>query len=191
VLSPEKLAETFSNKDRFDKWCINEEVEERYEMLCYVISRGNAERSAEIAEEIGLKEGDRIRKKRGDNILHICAEYGKTDCFKKFVELGHKMDRKNEADEYPLHVACREGCIAIVKTYIRAKLLSQLKISLDAQMIDGWTPFMYAAVNGYQTIVDLLGTPRYNERVKIMEAPFSNVNWCDSLKRNSLHWVIK
>lgn len=91
----------------------------------------------------------------------------------------------------PLHIACREGCIAIVKANIRAKLLGQSKINLDSKMIDGWTPFMYAAVNGYETIVDLLGQPRLNERARLMEAPFCDVNACDRLKRNSLHWVIK
>ena len=58
-------------------------------------------------------------------------------------------------------------------------------------MIDGWTPFMYAAVNGYETIVDLLGQPRYNERARVMESPFCDVNATDRLQRNSLHWVIK
>jgi ankyrin repeat protein len=92
----------------------------------------------------------------------------------------------------PMHIACREGCIAIVKMCIRVKLIGGMpKLNLDYKMIDGWSPFMYAAVNGYETIVDLLGQPRYNERARVMEAPYCEVNACDRLGRNSLHWVIK
>ena len=64
-------------------------------------------------------------------------------------------------------------------------------MNLDAKTIDGWSPFMYAAVNGYKSLVELLGSPRYNERVRILEAPYCDFNSVDRLKRNSLHWVIK
>jgi ankyrin repeat protein len=40
---------------------LNEEVQDKYELLCYVISRGNVERALEVAEEIGLEPGERIR----------------------------------------------------------------------------------------------------------------------------------
>jgi hypothetical protein len=61
-----------------------------------VISRGNVERAVEIAKEIDLKPGERLRKQRGDSVLHLCAEFGQTECFKKFMELGHPLDAKNE-----------------------------------------------------------------------------------------------
>jgi hypothetical protein len=28
--------------------------------------------------------------------LHLCAEFGQTECFKKFMELGHMIDVTNE-----------------------------------------------------------------------------------------------
>lgn len=61
-----------------------------------MISRGNVERAVEIAKEIDLKPGERLRKQRGDSVLHLCAEFGQTECFKKFMELGHPLDAKNE-----------------------------------------------------------------------------------------------
>ena len=60
-LTHTKIAEIFSNVDRFDRWCLNEEVQDKYELLCYVISRGNVERALKVAEEIGLEPGERIR----------------------------------------------------------------------------------------------------------------------------------
>lgn len=61
-----------------------------------MISRGNVERAFEIAKEIDLKPRERLRKQRGDSVLHICAEFGQTECFKKFMELGHPIDILNE-----------------------------------------------------------------------------------------------
>lgn len=43
-----------------------------------------------------MKPGEKLRKLRGDNVLHLCAEFGQAECFKKFMELGHMVDVKNE-----------------------------------------------------------------------------------------------
>jgi hypothetical protein len=44
-----QVTKAFSNLDRFDRWNLNEEVEDLYELLSYVISRGNVERAVEIS----------------------------------------------------------------------------------------------------------------------------------------------
>ena len=59
----------------------------------------------------------------------------------------------NYAEETPLHVAAREGKIDIIK-YYQNELKGQFNLNL--RMLDGWTPFMYAAVNGYLLTVELL-----------------------------------
>lgn len=41
-----------------------------------MISRGNVERAIEISKEIEMKPGEKLRKLRGDNVLHLCAEFG-------------------------------------------------------------------------------------------------------------------
>ena len=64
---------------------------------------------------------------------------------------------------------------------------------IDVPMADGWTPFLYAAVNGYPSIVDLLGAPLLldSSRRKQDSVILSNVNATDRFKRNALHWLIR
>ena len=89
----------------------------------------------------------------------------------------------------PLHVAAREGSLEIVKFYIyNQRVGSQILINLDAKMYDGWTPFLYAAVNGYPSIVELLATPQTYSHMT--EAALCDVNVSDKYNRNALHWIV-
>jgi len=49
-------------------------------------------------------------------------------------------------------MAAREGKFEIVKIYISMNN----GVDIDCAMDDGWTPFFYAAVNGYLLTVDIL-----------------------------------
>ena len=100
-----------------------------------------------------------LKPSKGDTVLHICAEFGRTELFLKFYEAGNSLTTLNKAMEMPLHVAAREGCYEIVKFYVAKSLKGDDSIEMDLPMIDGWTPFLYAAVNGYPSLVDLLGNP--------------------------------
>jgi ankyrin repeat protein len=74
-------------------------------------------------------------------------------------------------------VAAREGKLEIIKYYI-SDLLD--KIDINIKMLDGWTPFFYAAVNGYLISVDVF-----------YKHPYCNVNAVDKFNRNALHWVAR
>lgn len=51
---------------------------------------------------------------------------------------------------------------------------------------------MYAAVNGYSSIVDLLSTPLKIENTRYQEnSPLSNVHVTDRFGRNALHWLVR
>jgi ankyrin repeat protein len=54
------------------------------------------------------------------------------------------------------------------------------KVSVDCKMIDGWTPFFYAAVNGYLVSVDTLANQGH-----------CNINSMDKFHRTALHWVAR
>ena len=47
-------------------------------------------------------------------------------------------------------------------------------------MMDGWTPFIYSAVNGYLLTVELLATEGD-----------CNINAVDKFNRTALHWVAR
>ncbi len=74
-------------------------------------------------------------------------------------------------------MAAREGKVEIIKFY-----LDNLrdKVEVDSKMMDGWTPFFYAAVNGYLISVELL----YKEG-------HCNINLTDKFNRNALHWAAR
>lgn len=92
----------------------------------------------------------------------------------------------------PIHIAAREGSLEIVQFYVQKCIKGEID-TIDMPMVDGWTPFLYAAVNGYPSIVDLLGAPLVldNSRRKTDQVILSNVNVTDRFKRNALHWLIR
>ena len=55
--------------------------------------------------------------------------------------------------------------------------MESFKINLDGTMIDGWTGFHYAALNGYTRILDFL------------QEHGANINTIDKFGRNALHWA--
>lgn len=47
-------------------------------------------------------------------------------------------------------------------------------------MVDGWTPFIFACVNGYMLTADTLA-----------KEGLCNINIVDKFKRSALHWVAR
>lgn len=83
--------------------------------------------------------------------------------------------------------AAREGNLAIIKFMKKRFVLSEAQNSSQKQILnyeakskDGWTAFMYAAVNGYQLTTEFLA----NECI-------CEVQVIDRMKRNSLHWAAR
>ena len=80
-------------------------------------------------------------------------------------------------------VACREGKYNIVNHYItdypKTKEVPHF-YHINDKMKDGWTPLMYACVNGFLKIVQL-----------ILENTDARINLTDRLHRNPLHWACR
>ena len=74
-------------------------------------------------------------------------------------------------------MASREGKVDIIRFYIDN--LRDL-VDIDCKMMDGWTPFFYAAVNGYLISVEILAKEGH-----------CNVNALDRFNRTSLHWAAR
>ena len=51
----------------------------------------------------------------------------------------------------PIHLAAREGKLDIIRFHIEHE-----DFEIDQIMMDGWTPFFYAAVNGYLLSAEML-----------------------------------
>lgn len=76
-------------------------------------------------------------------------------------------------------VAAREGKLEFVQMIIE-KYSSGKGFNVDQANFDGWTAFAYAAINGYFSVVDYLGTKGG-----------ANINCRDRLQRNALHWAAR
>lgn len=77
-----------------------------------------------------------------------------------------------------MHVAAREGKVEVVRIYVN-QLISKT-FSVDTPMDDGWTAFMYSAVNGYLITTELLA-----------KEGKCDINKVDRFGRTALHWVSK
>lgn len=114
----------------------------------------------------------------GDTILHVCAEFEKMDIFKYFYRnLKTDINILNYADETPLIIAAREGKIDMVK--MLCETYSD-DVAVDHKMMDGWTAFFYAAMNGFINTVNYLAKQKDN-----------NLNDIDRFHRTPLHWVAR
>ena len=83
-----------------------------------------------------FKKDTRINKK-GETVLHLCAEYGRVEMFKwfqKYFIIDVKVN--DDAGETPLMIACREGKKKIVELYINE--YKGLWMA-DKKSNDGWT----------------------------------------------------
>ena len=148
-------------------------VWEDYEELVYAVQRDKYDKTIEIASNEAIHPSEVIRP-TGDNIMHICAEYGRVKLLTYFNKNGGELWSKNYAEELPIHLAAREGQNEAI-VYI----LDNSSISVDVEMLDGWTPFHYAVNNGYLSTVELLVSRG------------ANINAVDKFKRSALHWAVR
>lgn len=146
---------------------------EDYEELVYSIQRDKYDAAVQIANKEGISPAEVIRP-TGDNVMHICAEFGRVKLLSFFYKNGGELWSKNYADELPIHIAAREGQNKAI-LYI----LDNSPVPVDVQTIDGWTPFHYAVNNGYLSTVEML------------VARGANINAVDKFKRSALHWAVR
>ena len=69
-------------------------VVEEYEDLVYWVSRGKFELVKEMMKEMEIKLKQELRP-TGENIMHVCAEYGQLELFKHFYEAGGDIYSRN------------------------------------------------------------------------------------------------
>jgi ankyrin repeat protein len=118
-------------------------------------------------------------RRNGETLLHVCAEYNCRSLFEWLVS-DHKAGvfRKNEAGETPFIIAAREGKLDIIKLYIE-KYTEYEDYNIDHKMLDGWSAMLYAAMNGFCSIVEYL----------IKHG--ANIDNSDRLHRSALHWACR
>eukprot|EP00347_Sterkiella_histriomuscorum_P012762 403367319 len=176
----EELPQEVQNRDMFEstdyKAFFDTSVTEQYEDFVYLISRGKFEEVIQQAEELNIQVDEYLRP-TGDNIMHVCAEYGQIKLFQYFFDKGGNVLSVNHADEQPIHVAAREGKVDMIRHIIENH---RALISVDCVMSDNWTPFFYSAVNGYLITVEVLAK-EYN----------CNINHLDKFNRSALHWAAR
>jgi len=163
--------DTFKNEDYqpfFDS-----SIWEDYEELVYAVERDKTKEAIKVFETEMMTPAEAIRP-TGDNIMHVCAEYGRVELISYFNKIGGELHSRNYADEFPLHLAAREGQVDVM-TYI----FENSPMSIDSATVDGWTPFHYAVNNGY------LGAVEY------LVAKGANINAVDKFKRSALHWAVR
>jgi len=168
------------NRDLFEakeyKPFFEDSVKEEFEDLAYLIQRGKVDEVLDMFSRLKLTVHQELRP-TGESIMHCCAEYGQLKLFKHFQGLGGKVQALNYADEIPLHLAAREGKLELIRYYMES--LQDL-VNIDTAMADGWTPLIYAAVNGYTLTVQML----------VLEGK-ANLNAVDRFSRSALHWVAR
>ena len=69
-------------------------VTEEFEDFVYQISRGKMDEVLQMAEELQLKPDQELRP-TGDNVMHVCAEYGQIRLFHHFFEKGGDLLSRN------------------------------------------------------------------------------------------------
>ena len=75
----------------------------------YSIKRGLIQDVQAMAKKKGLKH-DTVLRPNGDTILHVCAEYGRSELFDFFYKkFSINLDVQNEAGETPFIISAREG----------------------------------------------------------------------------------
>jgi ankyrin repeat protein len=79
--------------------------------------------------------------------------------------------------ETPLMVACRLGNNELVNLYVKKYFR---KFNVNKQAKDGWTALMYAAMNGFLSLVRIL-----------VEDCDADVDLTDNNNRNALHWAAR
>lgn len=171
MITVQTVEDKTKNRDLFEvkryDLALNEEPHDQYEELFYAIERGKADQAHDIAiNQLKLKPDQILKPRKGDTIMHICAEYGRTSLLRMFYEAGNNIQALNKARELPLHIAAREGCLDMVQYHIDLMKQGKIKVNFDVPMADGWTPFLYAAVNGFPSIVELLASPLKSDNIR-------------------------
>ncbi|CAI2372022.1 unnamed protein product [Moneuplotes crassus] len=151
----------------------NSSVWEDYEELVYAIERDKFSLVIDIFEK-GAFHAREIVRPTGDNIMHVCAEFGRVKMLSHFYKKGGELCSKNYADELPIHLAAREGQVETIN-YI----LENSTILIDTTTVDLWTPFHYAVNNGYLATIEFLISKG------------AGINTIDKFGRTALHWAVR
>ena len=131
-----------------------------------------------MAKKKGLKHNTALRP-NGDTILHVCAEYARTELFDFFYKkFSMNLDVVNHAGETPLIIAAREGRLQHIE--FMHETYNYTAFDPNHTTKDGWTTFFYATINGYINTVEYLATT-----VKV------DMHKTDRFKRNVVHWAAR
>mgnify|MGYP003914614209 CR=1 FL=1 len=124
-----------------------------------------------------------------DTVWHICAEFDQEEIMEYLTTMieDFNINCQNLAGETALMVAAREGNLAIIK-YMLGKFVQNEKntvtqkkiLEVESRSKDGWTAFLYAAINGYLNTTEYLA----------VECK-SDVNVVDKMRRSALHWAAR
>lgn len=92
----------------------------------------------------------------GNQILHVCAEFGRVEIFKWLVErYNANTMSKNYYGETPFHVAAKENKLDIIKLYNKIyKNINDFRI--DHKANDGCSATMFACLNSHISIIKYL-----------------------------------
>ncbi len=114
----------------------------------------NRENGKQLAEVL-IKYGADV------NVLHYVTMYNRADIIELLIEHGANINTQNNYEQTPLHIACEEGYIDVVKVLLKDKKLllkdtTNLKINMPDD--EGNTPFMLAIYSPYSdfTIFQIL-----------------------------------
>mmetsp|Transcript_10960 Transcript_10960/g.18329 ORF Transcript_10960/g.18329 Transcript_10960/m.18329 type:complete len:410 (-) Transcript_10960:37-1266(-) len=131
-----------------------------------------------------------IQNNAGETPFIIAAREGKFDVIKYYIESflihqktsGAKDGDKNEKPEKVSRNAGRREVSKENETSMSQAMqgVGVGGFKVDHKMLDGWTALMYAAMNGFASIVDYL-----------VNQGHADVNAVDRLYRNSLHWACR
>ena len=122
----------------------------------------------------------------GEKVLHLCAENNQVELFKFFVkDYAANISAKNIKGETPFIIAAREGKTEICQLFIDEYMNETIKGAdpqwhIDFKTLDGWTALMYASMNGFATLCELL-----------VKEGGADINHTDKFHRTSLHWACR
>jgi ankyrin repeat protein len=88
--------------------------------------------------------------KNSNTYLHLAAQTGQNNAFKKALSEEEDKNIKNDYGEIPFHLACKKGCFKIVEL-----LLESTNLNINAKDNHGCTGFIRACQEGHSKVVKI------------------------------------